>query len=397
MNRQNAVIFVASLVMLYILVGCNSAFLPIKSTTPLITDQEEFTQQIDIPPNIKILEFHHTSGNISIVGWEKPYILVEGITRASAETVEIARTILDMVEIVAYERPTNRLVLEYDGPAGFARKNVPEEGMSYTASVPRELLLDIQTENADLQVSNMLNDVIITHKNGDIRIDSIGGNVTIDTVGEKNAGQQVIVKSVDNRLTLKSRTVAVEIENISGAVDIDHQNGEFHAANINANLIYSGKDAAVFMNGIQGFLQLNSSNGDIVCDGFFDGMRAEVHNGTLKMEPRVAIRRSIECKVDRGNLTLRIAENCSMLLDITAENGSINSEFPLPVSAEGKFSYAKGAINKGYPMVRLEVKKGFAAILKEIPLPDSETASPSQPETENVAPITEIQSTPIIQ
>ena len=398
MNRQNAVLFFASLFILSILVGCNNTFLPTKSSTPLITDQEEFTRQIDIPPNLKILEIHHISGDITIVGWEKPYILVEGIKRASAETVQIARSILEMVDIIAYERPTNRLVMEYEGPAGFARKNVPEEGMSYTANVPRELLLDIKTKNASLQVSNMLNDVIINHKNGDIRIDSIGGNVTIDAVGHKKANQQIKIKSIENRLKLKSGHVAVELENINGAVDIEHQYGELRASNINANLSYSGKKSSVFMNRIQGFLQIKSLSGDIVCDGFYDGMRAEVHNGTLKMEPRVTIKRSIECKVDHGNITLRVADDCSMLLDIVAENGSINSEFPLPVSAEGKYSYAKGAINKGYPMVRLEVKKGSASILKEIPIPgDAATSQPYQPETENVTPITDIQSTPIIQ
>jgi len=68
--------------------------------------------------------------------------------------------------------------------------------------------------------------------------------------------------------------------------------------------------------------------------------------------------------VEYGNIILRVPENASMLAEIRAENGSIHSDFNLPIAAESNVSYAKGAVNEGRPMVRLRVKRGGVNLLK---------------------------------
>ncbi len=347
--------------------GCDNTLFQTKKTAPLITDQEEFTRQIEIPANVHILEFHHRGGNITLTGWDQSYILIEGTVRASAETVEMARSIIEMVEVIAYERPINRLVLDYEGPAGFARGKVPEEGMDYTAHVPLGMVIDLASEKGNVQVSNIEGDVFIQHKEGDARVEAIRGNLTVEVEGRKDADNRVTVTSVRRNLSLKTRRTYAEISRIEGESDIEHEGGEFMASDLGGKMTFNGKDSALAVYRAQGYLQVNNAGGDVLCDSFYDGIQAEVRNGTLKLEPKVPVTRSYNCLVKHGNLIFRIPDNSSMLLELVAANGSITSEYPLQVSAEGKMSYAKGAIGQGFPQVHLEAERGSISILREIP------------------------------
>ena len=386
--------------------GCDNTILPIKQSAPLVTDQEDFTRQIEVPSNVRVLEFHHQYGNISIVGWENPNILIEGVIRASAESVQLARSIIEFVDVIAYESPSNRLVLDYEGPAGFARGKTPEEGMDYTAYVPRDLLIDLSAEKGTVSVSEINSDVFIVHEEGDVLVESISGNATVEAEGIKDAGHRVSAKSIGRNLFLKTKLVDIEVEKVSGEIEIDHKKGEIRAVDIEGKVTLDGDDSPTSLKNIKGYIQVNVDGGDIVCDTFFDGIIADVRNGLLKLEPIVPVTRSYDCTVIRGNLIFRIPDESSMLLEITATNGSINSEYPLQVSAEGKMSYAKGAIGNGFPTVRLEAEKGSISILREIPslgLSSSESNIPSggsfesEPEvsTEGAIPVTDLESSPV--
>ncbi|MGC9328322.1 MAG: DUF4097 family beta strand repeat-containing protein [Candidatus Hinthialibacter sp.] len=380
-------------------IGCNGSILPTRQAAPLVTDQENITRQIEIPSNVKILEFHHAGGDLSVVGWDQPYILIEGVIQASAETVNQARAIIGMVEIAAYERPINRLVLEYEGPAGFARGKIPEERMDYTAKVPQGMVIDIHSENSAVSVSGIKNDLFIDHKDGNIRVNSISGSVLIKAVGEKKADQKIEVESIERRLTVYSSYADVTIADVQGDVEIRHSDGEFIASNLGGKLEAQGSQSSMKLNRIQGLIELDNTGGDVVCDGFYDGIRAELKKGAMILTPRTTIVRPYNCNVVKGNLTLRIPENSSMMLELTAINGSIHSEFPLQVSAEGKVSYAKGGIGKGFPLVHLNVDDGGIMVLREIPVPAGNpspaSSESSEPEitTEGAIPVPELEST----
>ncbi|MBN2329622.1 MAG: hypothetical protein JXR73_20945 [Candidatus Omnitrophica bacterium] len=387
----------------FLWIGCSGSILPTRQTATLVSDQENITRQIEIPANVKILEFHHAGGDLSIVGWDQPYILIEGVIRASAETVNMARAIIEMVEVVAYERPTNRLVLEYEGPAGFARGKIPEEGMDYTAKVPRGMILDVYSENGAVSVSNIKNDLFVEQKEGNVRVNSISGSVLVKAAGKKKAGQKVEIASIERRLTLNSRFVDVTLSKVQGDAELRHSDGELIASDIDGKLTVQGGKSPIQLNRIQGFIQLDNHVGDVVCNGFYDGIRAEVKKGALLLAPKVPVVRPYDCQVIDGNLTFRIPDNSSMMMELMAINGSIHSEFPMQVSAEGKVSYAKGAIGQGqgFPMVRLNVDDGGIMVLRDIPVPASTRSSAGGDSfapkitTEGAIPVGDLESTAV--
>lgn len=365
----------------FLTAGCDNTIFPLHKNAPLVTDQQTFTRQIEVSPTAKIVEAHHRGGNITIVGWDQPYILVEGTTRASGETVEMARATIEMVQVIAYEHPQNRLVLDYEGPEGFGRGKNPDERIDYTANIPRGMVIDLQSENGAASISKIDNDVFIDHKLGDLQVEEIKGAVSAKITGPEKADCRAVIKSIGRGLSLTSSKINVEVSQITGDAQIHHSNGEALVFDVDGKLTYRGDKTQAQLTRIQGFLKLNNSGGDVLCNGFYDGINAEMKDGTLKLEPKVQVTRGYECNVVKGNLIFRIPDNSSMLLEIMAINGSINSEYPLQVSAEGKTSFAKGAIGQGFPQVHLDVERGSVSILREIPTPNSSDASlpPSLP------------------
>jgi len=336
----------------------------LKGKQALVSDQESFTRQIEVPANSKILEIHHRGGNVSIIGWEKPYILIEGTVQATAESVPMARAIVEQIEVVAYERPTNRLVLDYEGPPNVTKSTRETEGIDYIANVPRALVLDLDVKHGSLNVSNLQSDVWIDHRLGDVKVESVEGDLQIRTESGKKQPGIVIARSIERNLSLDTKYVKVDIEKVAGDLDILHKHGELTISDVKGAANIECQYAEIHLNRMQGFLKINNFRGDVVCQDFSDGIIAGIDQGTLKLQPNAPIIRAYDCEVEYGNIILRVPENASMLAEIRAENGSIHSDFNLPIAAESNVSYAKGAVNEGRPMVRLRVKRGGVNLLK---------------------------------
>jgi len=103
----------------------------------IVSDTEEFARQIEVPSNSKILEIKHHGGNVTVLGWDEDNILIEGTKTARAETVDYARILMDNMEITAYERVPNRLVMEFAPPPIEWRVKDEQITIHYTAHIWR--------------------------------------------------------------------------------------------------------------------------------------------------------------------------------------------------------------------------------------------------------------------
>ncbi len=340
---------------------------------PPVSDQEDFARQVSVPPNIRIVEINHSDGDLTVRGWDKPFIVLEGTKKVVAKTVGDARYTLQEMQIIAYETPPNRLVLEYQGSSTGVPKSSLDEQITYIANVPRNLALDIEIRHASITVENQNADVSIDHRFGDVALESIGGKAQI-----RSEGGRVTARSIDKSLKLDTREADLLVENIGEEVAVRHNEGEIEISDVDGALTMNCMRSEIKANDILGRLDIDNRRGDVVCDGFREGVRAYVLHGTLKLAPRVPVPQSYYCDVDDGNIILRVPEESSMILDVQAERGRIHSDFPMNVGAESGVSYGKGVNNEGRFEVRLRVRNGSASIFRSIELPPlDQEASPT--------------------
>lgn len=347
--------------------GCQSIEMPSIPVPPIfqdeestVTDTQSFTQQVQVPANSRVLEIIHFNGNVEVVGWDETFILMEGTKRATGSTVEEARGKLEFISIYPYEKAPDRLVLEYNGPNSILPFGRSETGIDVKVSVPQNMPVDINCRRGDVKISNMQANVKVDHKDGDVNVANIQGQATIES-----QGRNVILKDISQRVSAKTVDANLSIENMKDNLNIDHTNGEAKITNVGGIIIFYGKKSQVQANTIRGRIQIENNGGDVECTSFNGGIQATLQNGSLHLHPKSNLTQAINASVVTGNLVLRVPSEASMLADLIAEQGSIQSDFTLPISAASGVSTARGAVNGGQVPVTLSVKKGTLSLLKE--------------------------------
>ena len=356
---------------LTILVLAAAACQTVSPKQPPVSDQERFTRQVMLPDTTRILEINHRGGAVTVKGWEKHYLLIEGIKSVTAATVQEARDAFEQFEITAYERPPNRLVLEAMKSSSHSNYDAFIE---YTVSIPRSLAIDLDVRHGPVLVSEIDSHVSIDHRFGDVRVESIGGKAQI-----RSQGGNVTVNSVSKTLKLDTRQGSVFISHIGGDVAIRHQKERIDITDVGGGVILNCLNTEIKMDGVKGRIDLDNRGGDVICENFEEGLRAYVNRGTLKLQPNQSVAQSYYCSVEDGDIILRVPEESSMLLEVEVEYGRIHSDFPMPVWAEKNVSYARGAFEKARHNIRLQVRKGSASILKSIQSIPPKDDTPNNP------------------
>jgi len=174
---------------------------------------------------------------------------------------------------------------------------------------------------------------------------------------------------VKKGIELDCRDANIKLEAVGGDVTGKHKNGQLVASGIEGNVEITGERSSIDLQKITGRLKIDDQDGDVVCTDFYEGIDINVKKGLLKLEPKIPVPRDYYCTVTDGELILRVLESSEMLLEVEAEDGRINSDFPMPIWAEKNISFARGAINGGHRNVKIKVKKGTASIQKAIVAP----------------------------
>lgn len=326
-----------------------------------VTDQEDFARQVEVPANIKIVEINHRSGNLKVVGWDNPFVRIEGTKQATAQTVDYARLINEEMEIAPYERIPNRLVLEFSQPPIEWRVSEEDITINYTAHVPRNLALDIRLDEGNIELEAVNNLVSIDHRAGDVTVNNINGRAQI-----RSQGGKVAINNISEDLKLDTQDSTINVNNVKKQFALRHKNGDVNLKNIGGKVILNTMNCNITMLQIDGRLDIDHRNGDITAEYFYDGVRIYLYDGQIRLAPHVAIPQNYYVVLDNGDVILRVPEESSMLAEIEVDSGSIHSDFQMPIWADKAISYSKGAINGGQNIVNISVKNGHVSLFKEL-------------------------------
>ncbi|MDX9753605.1 MAG: DUF4097 family beta strand repeat-containing protein [bacterium] len=329
------------------------------SASPPITNQEAFTKQIMVPANTKILEINHRSGNVNVEGWDKPFILLEGTKGVVANDPRTAQLATESIQIVAFEKSGNRLALEYHGPGSSSDVQVEEKDVNFVLHVPSFLALDMDVRQGRIGVKDIQNHVSIDHRDGDVKAESIQGKLQI-----RSKKGNITVRSVKQSLRMDTRDGTVSIQDVGWDLAIQHQYGDVTINQVGGSVVFNGYEAPVLITNIKGRLEIDNRRGDVECLRFEDALDVYINHGTLKADAGKILAHNYYCRIDDGDVILRIPQESSALFDIRVENGRIHSDFHMPLWADGKVSVAKGAMKDGRNMVSCWVRKGTVSILK---------------------------------
>mgnify|MGYP006273667271 CR=1 FL=1 len=350
-----------------------------------ITDQEEFTKQIQVPPNVDVIEMHHYRGSVTVEGWDEPYILLEGEKSATARDVQSVRDLLMQLEFIAYEKPDNRLVVAYDDPLEIEDLNPfdPRAQSVYTTiHLPRNLKLELRNDGGPVRVTNLNSGLRLDQKDGNVMIRNIDDGVVVEAV---NANIQA--RNIKPFFETYTREGELEAEYIEGYCRIEHRDGSVNLNQVDGNVMLDTNDAPANLINVNGSIEVEARDGNVVVNRFVESVKANVRNGSINLLPQNPIQGDLAIQAVNGDINVRISENSSVLFDLTAESGALESDYYLPISAESNLSKARGAIQSGEYLVNLYVERGKITVTKTRELPAS-SAEPATPTTSAPSPTT---------
>ena len=323
-----------------------------KTDLPLLTVEEPFTKQIEVPPDAKILEFSHRFGTVTLIGWDKPFILVEGTKKLTAKDTRAARLAAEAIQIVAFEAVPNRLIMQFQGPGSSTEVDVKEKVINFVAHIPRWLALDLDFRHGLVTLSNFQSAVLLDHRNGDVKAENIEGKLQI-----RSKTGNITVNNAGKTLRMDTSEGTVHVDRVAGDFALQHQKGDVQVTNVGGTAIFNCYEAPIFASDIRGRLEIDSRRGDVECRRFQQALDVNVYHGILKAEPEKTLDSNYYCRVDDGEMILRIPEESSVLFEVNVENGRIHSDFYMPVWSEGKVSVAKGATKEGRNFISCWAKK----------------------------------------
>lgn len=361
---KNRVLLLTGLAAAWLTVSCQTMNLEMpnwfQDEEKTVTDQQPFTQQVQVPANSRLLEIIHFNGNVEIEGWDESYILLEGVKRATGTTVEEARGKLEFISIYPYEKAPDRLVLEYNGPQSILPFGRSETGIDVKLSIPKNLPVEINCRRGDVKINGLQSNIQIDHRDGDVNVQNVQGQAVI-----VSQGRNVILKDISQRVNVKTDDANLSVENAKDNVTAHHTNGEARLTNIGGIILFYGNKSRIHTSQIRGRIQIENTGGDVECDTFYSGIQVNLKTGSLHLHPKAVVSQNYNCTVDTGDIIARMPANASMLADLKAEQGSIQSDFTLPITADRGISTARGAVNGGQVPVTLSVKKGNLSLTRD--------------------------------
>jgi hypothetical protein len=152
-------------------------------------------------------------GSLTVRGWERNEVLVQGTLAAGAEGLSFEG-----------EKGETSLSVEVPEEWFHAAGEAPAFRSTLTVSVPAGSRLQIETVNATVVVEKMVGTVEVQTVNGGVRIDSPVTAVEVDTmtgsVSVRSPAAETNVHSISGEVLIEGATGRVQVETMSGKVTV---------------------------------------------------------------------------------------------------------------------------------------------------------------------------------
>ncbi|MFP8878833.1 MAG: DUF4097 family beta strand repeat-containing protein [Myxococcota bacterium] len=257
--------------------------------------EREETLDIEAPES-RALRVYNSNGRTAVWGEERDDIEARITKIARAESEEGARELLDEIRVTSTDI-AGALELDVEIPRKWNRRG----SVNLEIRMPRDLSVELSSENGRLDVEGVQGAVSARSSNGAAVLRNIVGDVDVATSNAK-----VFCSHTCGLLVARSRNGKIELEEHSGSIDASTSNSSIRAS------VHEIGDEGV---------QLATSNGPIVLalpDRVDCEIDVRVDNGTIRND-----RQLCQCtRESNGRVVGRLGDG-GALVKLRTSNGSI--------------------------------------------------------------------------
>lgn len=233
---------------------------------------------------------------------------------------------------------------------------------------------DITVSNhySPLEIYGVDGKVQLTNTEGNVRVERVTKPVVIDSRGSRIQVQDlqdglkisashksIEISGVASTVDLESRYADVSLKQIKGNVIIRSNSGQVMADDISGGLKLTGYGSGVTVHAIEGPLEIQTTLKDVVVNDYAGSCAVSSEYASISVSSRKLARGDVRLKNQNGDVNLFLPENASFVIDATARNGRVESDYAgLGLGRNGKMGVLKSKVKNGGPKIVLETSNG---------------------------------------
>jgi hypothetical protein len=226
----------------------------------------------------------------------------------------------------------------------------------------------VKNEYSPLEIINVDGKLAVSSTEGNLRVDRVTKPVVIDSRGTQvqvsdlqdslkitASHREIEISGIAAQVTIDSRYATLNIKDVKGDVHIDSSSDNISADDVRGRLTLKARGSGIRANGIRGPLDIQTTLKEAIVNGFSDSCRVSNEYAGISISSGNLGKGDVNVKNRNGNIDLYLPEGASFVIDATARNGKVESDYsglaPIRNATTGSL---KSKVRAGGPTITLE-------------------------------------------
>ena len=233
--------------------------------------------------------------------------------------------------------------------------------------------VNVTNEYSPLDILGVDGKVAVSSTEGNIRVENIAKPVVIDARGAQvqvsNLKESlkvtashggVDISNVASDVVLNSSYATIALKDIRGKVGINSNSDRINADAIRGPFTVQARASSVRLNGIEGPLDIQTTLKDVIVNDVVDSCSVTNEYADISVSAQSLGKGDIRVKNRNGGIDLFLPEEASFLMEATARNGSVETDYAglQPARNEGNAGVLRSKVKAGGPKITLETDYG---------------------------------------
>jgi DUF4097 and DUF4098 domain-containing protein YvlB len=277
---------------------------------------------------VTLLSGKSNDGWITVTGGDVTECSVTATIIAQAKSDEKAQRIAEESE-VKLEKFGSKLTVKLEKPVLWTNESVD---IRFTAMVPKDCDLELETDDGDITTENINGDVEIKTDDGKVSLSQISGDIRVN--------------SNDGPVTIQDVNVDDKLPGNAGWIDIETDDGRVTLIRVTGDIKVRSNDGSVRIEEVAGDVDVQSDDGRITV--VYSEGTGSVYNVSLV--------------TNDGAIDFTAPMDFSADVEVITDDGSIDTALPIQVSGKLGKSGIKGVIGTGEGRLYIKTDDGSVRI-----------------------------------
>ncbi len=257
-----------------------------------------------------VFNLEHSSGDITVSTWDDPDENRIGIRITKTAYGKDPEILLEQSGF-AYNWGANDNDLEVETLIPYDLDNDEDVVIEFEIMFPQGIQIDLHSESSE----------------GDIDISKIIGNVEAHT---SNGNIKIVDIETESILYVETSNGNIYVEDVSAEkVEVHTSNGNIEALDIRTELITETSNGSISVNGAEGRLEVQNSDGAITLENIKlnDYANIQGSEGNIYLELLEVTEGDYEVESSDGDIDILFPEDIQLEIEVTGNVGKFNSNF----------------------------------------------------------------------